>query len=826
MEASHPLDLRVGKGSLFREVEQLETPSWGDAGESARQAALSYLRLGPIHTALEINAPIQPAEIHSPSGAPGWPPALTSKTLWRWLPDREITRHGELESVIVTLQQRVLTKAHGLDLWGSGITVTLHTFKKKRFAVTGATSTAFRKAELHPRLVSMVEELLERTTDRDARDLVSSLLDLESGDSQIHDLRPIFFRGPNQGEDLRAGLSAFVTLQGVGGVPSAHHVMVDWDERRLVIKTTLATAAATGKAFPLDPVTASGEYADKPHGKGDRLDRHRKTVPLRDLDKVGGKFILSGPRVRIASPNPLGKDPPSKKARFDFSSRSDDFAAVSAYYHCDAMMRMVEGFGFDLATYFKDVELPLTVVHRAKLPSGPAAYDGLGINAYVVPEVLQGGRAAWRVRMLFGLADFNDVHRSPIGLATDPRWMWHEFCHVLLLASTGKTEFDFAHSAGDALAAVMSDAASALVARGPSARGVTFPFAGAPTRRHDRCVSCGWGWNGTVYERPAPTYSVRDPAGYRAEQILSSTIFLLYRAAGGDSVQRGRRRGGRADQARRWSAARYVAYLIVRAIGALSSSGSVPTSDAAVFAAALQNADVGTRNFAFSSEEYGGATHQTVCLGGALHKVIRWAFEQQGLYQPPSIIPADKPGDPRPIDLFLNDRADRQGGYEPTDDWDASDDTVWIRNAPDGGSAPERPRIGQTNYVYINVRNRGSDAGLAPIATVGVLAAQGADTAEWVAPPLGGGGTWTALAAHAGAVINAPVQPGQTVRFGPFVWTPSVAGRNALFVRASTPGDRSNADHASFLACAAGPIPVEEIAPYDNNLAYRFWTLP
>jgi hypothetical protein len=823
MEASHPLDVRVGKGSLFRLVEQLESPSWGDAAQSAQQVALSYLQLRPVREALEITTPIEPTEIPSASGASGWHPALTSRTLWRSLPDREIVIRGTLETVVVTLQQRVVTKSHGVDLWGAGIAVTLHAFEPKRFAVTGATSTAFRKAELRPRLVSMIDELLERTAELDARNLMSSLLGLDPSQAGMHDLRPVLFRMPNQDEDLRVGLSALVSLEGVRGVPSAHHVMVDWDERQVVLKTPLATAAATGKVFPFDPVTASGEYRPQPHGKSDQLDPHRKTATLRDLDQVNGKFILSGPRVRIASPNPLGKHPPSRKAQFNFSSRSDNFAAVSAYYHCDAMMRMVEGFGFDLATYFNDVELPLTVIHRAKLLSGPAAYDGLGINAYVDPEVLSGGTAVWRVRMLFGLADFNDIHRSPLGLAADPRWMWHEFCHVLLLASTGKTEFDFAHSAGDALGAVMSDAASGLVARGPVARGVTFPFAGAPTRRHDRCVSCGWGWNGRVYDRPSPTYSARDPAGYRAEQILSSTIFRLYRSTGGEAIVR-RPTDVRPDQSKRWSAAHYVAYLIVRAIRALSSSGSVPTNDAEIFAAALQNADTGTGSFLFSIEEYGGATLQTARLGGALHKVIRWAFEQQGLYQPPSAVPVDKPGDPPPIDLFLNDRADRRGEYGPTDDWDASDETLWIRHTADGGLAPQAPNTGQSNYVYINVRNRGNDTGLAPVAAVSVLAAQGSSTAEWVSPTVAGS-KWTALPAGAGAVINAAVPSGQTVRFGPFVWSPATAGLNAVLVRVSAPGDRSNADHASPFACAAGPIPIEEFVPYDNNLAYRLWTL-
>jgi hypothetical protein len=75
----------------------------------------------------------------------------------------------------------------------------------------------------------------------------------------------------------------------------------------------------------------------------------------------------------------------------------------------------------------------------------------------------------------------------------------------------------------------------------------------------------------------------------------------------------------------------------------------------------------------------------------------------------------------------------------------------------------------------------------------------------------------------AGAIVQTKVSRGTSVRFGPYAWTPSVSGLHSLFVRASAPGDRSNADANSFLACAAGPIDMQELVPYDNNLAYRSW---
>ena len=99
-----------------------------------------------------------------------------------------------------------------------------------------------------------------------------------------------------------------------------------------------------------------------------------------------------------------------------------------------------------------------------------------------------------------------------------------------------------------------------------------------------------------------------DPKGYQSEQILSTTHFRIYRAIGGDSAQLNMRR----------FAARFVAYLILRAVGSLTPAH--PPEHAAAYAAALMIADA----FDWTSEGQ---------AGGAYAKVIRWAFEKQGLYQ-------------------------------------------------------------------------------------------------------------------------------------------------------------------------------------------------
>ena len=43
---------------------------------------------------------------------------------------------------------------------------------------------------------------------------------------------------------------------------------------------------------------------------------------------------------------------------FDFDARTDNFAAVNAYYHCDKFFRLLDGMGFTRAGYFGGTTFP------------------------------------------------------------------------------------------------------------------------------------------------------------------------------------------------------------------------------------------------------------------------------------------------------------------------------------------------------------------------------------------------------------------------------------------------------------------------------------
>jgi hypothetical protein len=205
-------------------------------------------------------------------------------------------------------------------------------------------------------------------------------------------------------------------------------------------------------------------------------------------------------------------------------------------------------------------------------------------------------------RTTFALADTGDTSH-PLGIACDYRVVLHELGgHGVLYNHVSSANLGFSHSAGDSIAVVLNDPGSQA-----SDRFESFPWEYANvSRRHDRTPATGWGYAGNIGLNPfSATY---DSKGYNNEQILSSTHFRIYRSIGGDST----------DLSTKQFAARMVVYLILKAIGTLTPTTN--PSNATGWVTALTTAD----QIDWVSENI---------TGGAYSKVIRWAFEKQGLYQ-------------------------------------------------------------------------------------------------------------------------------------------------------------------------------------------------
>jgi hypothetical protein len=523
------------------------------------------------------------------------------------------------------------------------------------------------------------------------------------------------------------------------------------------------SSGLTGKVFKQDPITSTGDPTRTANLDNATLNPFRTDETLNNLDAPdAGVQHLSGSHVHIVDVDGRTEAAPTKAAgvNFDFNVRTNDFAAVSAYFHADDFFATVESLGFDLATYFPNTSFPLDIDHA----------DMFDVNAHCTGNGIGGIDHSG-----YGYGDDTNMTDPTIGRAGDNWVHWHEIGgHGVLYGHVDSANFGFAHSAGDGLAAIKNDPTSQLRELGNIERFRYAPFRYHPLDRwFNRDVTTGWGWDGS-----------QDLGGYNSEQILATSNFRWYRSIGGDST----------SLSRRQFASRMASYLILRAISTLTPETN--PNHVQGFCDALMAVDL----LDWTSEGISG---------GAYNKVIRWAFEKQGLFQPTgAAMPVTSAGAPPEIDVYINDG--RNGEYEyQAVHW--HNISMWNRNMPDGIEGHLDAIPSATNYMYVKVKNRGSQNAI------------NVNVRGYHCLP-GAGLTWpndfTEMSPAGG--LNVPsiaANNGEEIIVGPFEWVPNenIYGHDCTLMILSTDGDPSNVDNFTL----GDTVAEWRLVPNDNNIGQR-----
>ncbi len=557
-------------------------------------------------------------------------------------------------------------------------------------------------------------------------------------------------------------------------------------------------------------------------------------------------FEVQGPKTRDGQASTMATNTGAlvqidRQARLPL--RSDETAAAQAHLRATELFVRLAAYGLVADSYFRHARLPLVLRPRSAMRGAP---DGDAINAEVRPfwagndfplqQTLATKRAPMeRPQLLVKFASADPAHRKNLGLAkepdrqraqylgiaADPRWAWHEFGHVLNFASTGELEFAFAHSAGDALAAIATDPDSAL-AWDADARCMTFPWVQV-ARRHDRSVASGYCWCGPrnrlrlATDRPLS----RHRHGYFEEQLLSSSLFRLYRSLGGDTRDgnpppaepANRKEPEDDDTLVRREASDYCVYLVMRAISLLGPDSVAPARTPDQWVSALIDADLGTGDWSVDARWpfRRAQVREMRRRGGQVHKVIRWAFEQQGLYATDDpLATADGLGLPPPVDLFIADQRSAlcDGGYHPV--------ALRTAAAADAAGAPGMRWLAHAEWLWrdgdglwLRVGNRGQKHAIDVTAQVWVRP-DGDDSAAW--QPLGG--ELSISPSLAPTPAGEPPAPHRTVlRDG--------LADAALWVLVSITCGADPSHLTPGSAPPTGPAELLALVAHDNNLALR-----
>lgn len=180
------------------------------------------------------------------------------------------------------------------------------------------------------------------------------------------------------------------------------------------------------------------------------------------------------------------------------------------------------------------------------------------------------------------------------------------------------------------------------------------------------------------------------------------------------------------------------------------------------------------------------------------------------------------------VDVYINDGREGNYGSVSQNDlfnerlwldtwWEVQD--VWVKVTPYANAAAQQagdpgdhvePPVGSTAYLYVRVKNKGTDsAGSGPV----TVKAYHADPGIGLTWP----DDWTAMNTPSITIPNVLPGPANRVVVGPFPWTPTVVGHECVVAVVECAND-----HAVTQDLPAGShVGDGDLVPFDNNIAQR-----
>jgi zinc metalloprotease ZmpB len=528
-------------------------------------------------------------------------------------------------------------------------------------------------------------------------------------------------------------------------------------------------ATGTAKVFDPNPIVTSGDTTLRHGSSASTINGQRAPVSVEHLDAAsGGNLRLRGSFVRMQEEEaPTIADPANAGGTFDFNWDDNSFLDAMAYFHVDRLQDYIQN------------TLELNNAANYAIPVDPQGLSGADNSHYVPGGSGQGFIA-------FGGGTQPIPSSNPVPDAADAMVILHEYGHAI--QDNSNPGFDNPASGvgegwGDTLAAIYYDDkhASPSQTRGFMMSWDSEMGTGSwPGRRYD----LNWLFDGPEYTSAVATDN------HTAGQLWCATMFELFRKLGGDSIYASTKALAR-DLALRLH---------------LMANFQVPASGA--------TAQQMGQQIEAADNNLGGWRY----ANGLHHKVIYDTFRRRHLAGYPD----------KAVDVYINDGREGNYGSVSQNDlfterlwldtwWEVQD--VWVKVTPYANAAAQQagdpgdhvePPVGSTAYLYVRVKNKGTDPAGSGQITVRTFHADPGIGLTWP-------DDWTPMTTPSITVPNVLPGPANRVVVGPFPWTPTVVGHECVLAVVECAND-----HAVTQDLAAGShVGDGDLVPFDNNLAQR-----